>query len=736
MSVVVSRKKRKEWKLTKVNVLKEVNKSSLRDLAYVFFRRKWVIAAVVLSTVIPVSIHMFRIPRTYKATASLLVKPGRENIYVAPVGAPEGAHPPIIVQRVDEVINSEIRILVSRVLISRLVEQMGAALDLLSKLPDDPGATAVAKTSPTAQNSAVEKVLSNLSAQRAKDADLIEVSFVSPDPDLSANVITGLLDLYLERHLEVHRSGQSYDFFKTQSAQLEQKLASAARRLADFRKKYSIISFEQRKEATLEQYMAAISSQKANDADIKSAQKKIEKLSAQLTGLSEHKYLGQAESTGSPAGEALKQQLALLELERTGLLHKFKPEDHNVIRVNNEIAKVKEMLAEEEEVFHGSVSTGLSSTYEKIETELLTTEALLETLRSRASEIEKQLTEYGQELERLGRLEPELRSLERAVSVHEQNYKLYLTKFEESRVSDAMDAARMVSVSVLEPAVPPVNPVPTNKLFNILVSLCIATVAGLGLAFLIEYFDHTFKLPQDVEEDLNVNLLGAIKDMAPGEIEDVDVLATTPKPTAPYDILKTNFMMHAREKGARVVSICSPTAGEGCSTVAVNLAAALTKNKGSKLILIDANLRRPSLHKIFGLASSPGLSDVIHEGVDIRDAIRKSIVPNLFVLTSGISPPNPAVIFDSPQWPGLIAALKEEFEWLIFDCAPANLYPDATVLTPQVDGIILVVRAEDKRAEVALLAKERFEEAGGKIVGAILNRRRYIIPEAVYRRLI
>ena len=92
-------------------------RSSLRDLAYVFFRRKWVIIAVFLSTVIPVTIYSFLIPPTYEAKSRLLIKPGRENIYVAPVGAPEGAHPPTIVQRVAEVISSEIQILKSRVLI-------------------------------------------------------------------------------------------------------------------------------------------------------------------------------------------------------------------------------------------------------------------------------------------------------------------------------------------------------------------------------------------------------------------------------------------------------------------------------------------------------------------------------------------------------------------------------------------------------------------------------------------
>jgi len=93
------------------------------------------------------------------------------------------------------------------------------------------------------------------------------------------------------------------------------------------------------------------------------------------------------------------------------------------------------------------------------------------------------------------------------------------------------------------------------------------------------------------------------------------------------------------------------------------------------------------------------------------------------------------VIFESPKLADLIEVLRKEFDWIIFDCAPINLYPDSTVLAPRVDGVVLVIQAENKRAEVAIQAKEHLEQAGAKILGAVLNRRRYIIPEIVYRRL-
>lgn len=712
-------------------------RNSLRDLVYVLFRRKWIIIGVLLATVIPVTVYNLRIPPAYEAKSRLLIKPGRENIYVSPVGSPEGTHPPTIVQRVEEVINSEIEILKSKVLIRRVIEQLRVAGLFPDSLPKgSPVAHAEDEEAlPIEIEVDVMRALQNLSVRRARNTDVIVVAFKSQDSDIPANFVNTLVDRYLERHLEVHRNAQSFEFFKNQSNQLEQELRAAAIRLADFKKKYGIVSFEQLKQLTLQRYTGVNASKKDNEAAIKETQKRIDKLKEDLAKISEHKYLGQSESTDSPVIGMLKTRLAELELEKARLSQKYKPENYKVVNIDEAIAKVKEMLAGEEEKFHGTVSTGVSEIYQALELQLLVQQVNLEAFRSRAEELERQLIEYGQELARLGRLEPELEDLRRAVTVQEQNYKLYQTKFEESRVSDAMDAARMVSVSVLEPATVPLHPVPAKKALNILVSVCIAGVAGLGLAFLTEFFDHTFKVPEDIKDNLDVPVFGSIMDLPMEAREDLEMLAMIPKPPLHYQILKSNIVMHAGEKGIKTLSICSLAPREGSSTVALNLAAFLAKDGGYRVVLVDANLRNPSLHTSTKLPTSPGFSEVIHEGVNVHEAIKQSVIPNLFVLTSGISPPNPMVIFESPKLDDLIKALRREFDWIFFDCAPADLYPESTVLARRLDGVVLVVQAENKGVEVAIRAKEQLEQADAKIVGAVLNRRRRIIPEAIYKRL-
>jgi capsular exopolysaccharide synthesis family protein len=663
------------------------------------------------------------------------VKPGRENIYVAPVGAPEGAHPPTIIQRVQEVINSEIQILRSRTIVRRVIEQLRIAGLFPNGLTENSTVVYAEDRESLPIEYAVNRALQNLSVRRIQNTDIIEVGFISHDSHIPADFVNTLVDYYLDRHLEVHRDIKSYEFFKAQSNQLAQELEGAARRLADFKKKYGIVSFNQLKSITVEKYAGVNAAKQNNEAAIKVTRKKIDELKENLSKISEHRYAGQSETTDPPVVGELKDRLALYELQKLNLMQKYKPDNYQIIAIDERIAKVKEMVAVEEEKFHGSVSTGLSGIYQGLESQLLTEEVNLETLHTRGVEIEKQLIEYGQEMSRLGRLEPELRALERAANIKEQNYRLYLTKFEESRVSDAMDAERMVSVSVLEPATTPLDPIRRHKGRNIFFSLCIAGAAGLGLAFLIEYFDHTFKIPQDIKDNLRVPLLGAIEDLPTKEKEDLETLAISLKPPLHYQILKSNIMMHAGEKGIKTLSICSPTPREGSSTVALDLAVFLAADSKSRLILVDANLRNPSLHSSSKLPSSPGFSEVIHEGVNVQEAIKQSVIPNLFVLTSGVSPPNPMVIFESPKLDDLIEILRREFDWIIFDCAPIDLYPESTVLVRGLDGVVLVVQAENKNAEVAIRTKEHLEQAGAKILGAVLNRWRRVIPEAIYKRL-
>lgn len=202
-----------------------------------------------------------------------------------------------------------------------------------------------------------------------------------------------------------------------------------------------------------------------------------------------------------------------------------------------------------------------------------------------------------------------------------------------------------------------------------------------------------------------------------------------------YERLKNNILSLNSEGAVKTIMLTSSVSREGCSTVASNLAKTLAKNSSLKVLIIDANLRRPTLHEAFDVENNIGFSDLVLGDTDVGEAVRKTELPNLSLITAGDFSRNPIEVLESCKLKALIAKLKDEFDYLIFDSAPINTCPDAAILASQVDGVILVVHAGKTRWEVAQNAKDQLERSHANIIGIVLNRRRHVIPGFLYKRL-
>jgi protein-tyrosine kinase len=203
-----------------------------------------------------------------------------------------------------------------------------------------------------------------------------------------------------------------------------------------------------------------------------------------------------------------------------------------------------------------------------------------------------------------------------------------------------------------------------------------------------------------------------------------------------YQQLKTSLLNRYPDLKHKVIMLVSSTENEGCTTTAVNLARALVASDDKiKVLLIDGNLRSSSLHQAFGLDNKNGLSDIIRGDSDTEQAIKKTDIENLFVVTGGKNAGNSASILDSSELKPLLDQLKERFDFVILDAPPVTLYSDSISLCSKVDGVISVVEAEKTRWEVAEGAKERLKAAGARILGGVLNKRKYHIPQSIYKQL-
>jgi protein-tyrosine kinase len=202
-----------------------------------------------------------------------------------------------------------------------------------------------------------------------------------------------------------------------------------------------------------------------------------------------------------------------------------------------------------------------------------------------------------------------------------------------------------------------------------------------------------------------------------------------------YQQLKTSLLNRYPDLKHKVIMLVSSAENEGCTTTAVNLARALASDDKIKVLLIDGNLRSSSLHQAFGLDNKNGLSDIIRGDSDTEQAIKKTDIENLFVVTGGKNAGNSASILDSSELKPLLDRLKERFDFIILDAPPVILYSDSITLCSDVDGVVFVVEAEKTRCEIAREGKEKLKAAGARILGGVLNKRKYHIPQSVYKRL-
>jgi capsular exopolysaccharide synthesis family protein len=202
-----------------------------------------------------------------------------------------------------------------------------------------------------------------------------------------------------------------------------------------------------------------------------------------------------------------------------------------------------------------------------------------------------------------------------------------------------------------------------------------------------------------------------------------------------FEALSTNMLSRHPDNPFKKILFSGTAHGAGVSTTAINFATTLAYNRGCKVLLLEANLRRPGFNKSFHIDKDRGLSDIITNGDDVISTIREIEPGYLSVVTAGTKHPRPVRLFESDRFDKFLLSMKELFDYVILDVPPFPSFSEARVLCRKVDGVVLVLEAGKTRKQVAVRAKQAIEAAGGNILGVVLNKRKYYIPNWIYRRL-
>jgi non-specific protein-tyrosine kinase len=311
--------------------------------------------------------------------------------------------------------------------------------------------------------------------------------------------------------------------------------------------------------------------------------------------------------------------------------------------------------------------------------------------------------------------------LTRLAARYQTTYSNLSKSLEDLRLAEAQTTD---NITLTTPAQATSSPIRPRVLFNTLLALIVGALIGLGIAFLIEYLDDTVKTPDHVRDLTGLATLGNVIHLEGASPDQRMVTHMAPKSLGAeaYRVLRTNLQFSALDKPLATLVVTSAAPGEGKSTTISNLAAVMAQSD-KRVILVDADLRRPSLHKLLKLPNNVGLSTaLLDKGRDPEAYLQETDVPNLRVMTTGPIPPNPAEMLNSARMHEMIEVLKGEADVVLFDTPPVLAVADTAILASQVDGTLLVVWAGRTRGEMLAQAVERLQSLGIQPLGVVLNK--------------
>jgi uncharacterized protein involved in exopolysaccharide biosynthesis len=469
---------------------------SIRDLVSVFFRRKWLILLTLLTAAAAAGVFAWMTPEMYESEMKIIVRNMRAD---SPLTA--GADSVSEMVEVSQAqITAEIELLKSRDLLTKVVEDLNLAI------PEEPGA---ALTGADAER-AVLKLNKDLNISEVKKSNIIEVRYASKSPEKAAAVLKLLSELYLEKHLKLHRPPGTYEFFKEQADQYEKDLRSSENTLSNFQQRQNVVEIKQQKELTFSRLVDTRSKLKDLNGTIQETKKKIEALKNQLSKTESRIKTQNRVMPNQASAERMSTMLVELRNKRIELLAKFRPEDRVIKEVDAQIKVTSEALNKAINTTSAEESYDVNPLRQLLESDLAKATVEQNGQIALQKNLSEQVNKYEAELANLEKVTPVHDKLSRDVKKNEESYQLYAKKQEESRINDALDKQKISNVSIAEEPFVPKTPNKNSKLLAIVMGLGFGILVCIGSVFTSELMRNTFNTPRELEEYVGFPVLATI----------------------------------------------------------------------------------------------------------------------------------------------------------------------------------------------------------------------------------
>jgi uncharacterized protein involved in exopolysaccharide biosynthesis len=476
----------------------EQSQISVRDLASILFRHKLLICTTFLTVVVGTAVLTLLMPNEYESRMKILVKNTRSDVPITPERTTGTAGTYFENEVSENQINSEIELLTSDDLLNQVVTESslyGQTSSLMTRLG--------LRDAPRSQAAQVETARTQLAKDLVitpvKKANIIEVKYTSPSPELAAAVLQKVQTLYLEKHVKLHRPPGTHDFFKTQADQAEGALRESEKQLSAFQQSMNVVSLTQQKEQAVQKLTEARSKSLETQTSLREVNDRIAKIQQQLESVQPRIVTQSRALPNQFSTERLNTMMVDLQNKRTQLLTKFRPDDRLVKEVDQQIKTTRTAMEKASRETATEQSTDLNPLRQTLETEQARARIDQAGALGRLEMVSRQVGEYEGQLSRLEGITAEYENLNRKVKENSENYQLYKKKEEEARITDELDQNKITNVSVAEAPIRPQLPVRPNRPMNLLLGLFLGVLLSLGGVVVAEFLRDTVLTPHELE---------------------------------------------------------------------------------------------------------------------------------------------------------------------------------------------------------------------------------------------
>ncbi|MEH2182563.1 GumC family protein [Nostoc sp.] len=574
-----------------------------------------------------------------------------------------------------------------------------------------------------------------LKIEGIKGTDVVQLSYRGGDPELAAKIVNEVIDSYIDLNIKANQNEArtAKQVLVTEVPKAEEVVRRAESKLRLFKETNKVVVLEQEAAAavdTISKLGNQISQALAQLDDVKG---RLEQLSSEAQVDSRQGVI-ESELSQAPGVQKVLAQLqeteSQLALERT----RFSPEHPTITNLEEKVAALNNLLKErtgqvagKAQITQGSLQVG--QLRQSLIADITRAQAERVGLERQIATLEQQQNAYIKRANNLPRLEQSQRELERKLQAAQTTYETLLKKRQEIDIAQnqKIPNARVISYALI-----PDEAEGPRKMLFIVGGAGVGFFLGIIVAFTLDLIDRSVKTVKEAKDVLRYSVLGVIPTQARNG-KDHSFIAGLDRPIPKiigrdipyfpvgnaYQILQVNLKFLCSDKPLKSIVITSSVTKEGKSDVSANLAVTMAQ-AGRRVLLVDADMRHPIQHHIWGLTNSMGLSNVITNQASL-DTVIQEVMPNLEVLTSGVLPPNPVAMLDSQRMATLISNLGREYDLVIFDTPPLSGIADAAVLSTLTDGILLVVRPGVVDLNSANAAKEFLTQSGQKVLGIVIN---------------